>query len=430
MQKPAIDSIDPKIKHETHLDAIHQIPEEPLIIGIDGNEANVENRVGSNKAANRILQELYKLTTGDADFDQEKLKIRQQYKWIIYLKNHPLSHLPEENEYWQYKVIPFPYFWTQTRLPFELYKSWNTPHVFFSPGHYAPRFCPCPRVITILDTAFFEFADQFKKQDLIKLKTWTARSVKQADHIIAISQHTKNDIVKHYGKFEKQITVAHMGINTEQFFFPQSDKKINAVKQKYNIDSDYIIYVGTLQPRKNLPNLIEAFKLAKDARKGKTPKDESINFDNLKLVIAGKKGWLYDEIFNKAKELEMEDEIVFTDFVDQADLPPLIAGARCLAQVALYEGFGIPVVEALAVGTPAVVSNVSSLPEVLGNAGYHVNPRSVEDIADKLGKMLDLSSEEYYELAEKGIRHSHLFRWHKTAETVLKVLEHTAGLPT
>ncbi len=424
--QPAVKQLDQKTLHEIHADEkLHEEGRQPLVIGIDGNEANVKQRVGSNMVAFKLLHGLKTLTD-----EENPDRVEVAHKWIVYLKNTPLEDLPKATDNWQYKVIPMQRMWTILRLPLRLLSERPKLDIFFSPGHYAPLICPVPLVTMILDTAYFDFPEYFKKQDLAQLKSWTKRSVNRANHVIAISQHTKNDILKHYNKFDQQVTVAHMGIDHQHYFFPQPDEEINRVKAKYQIPGDYILYLGTLQPRKNLPNLIAAFKQAMEKRQGEKPNDESISFENLKLVIAGKKGWLYDEIFAKVKELQMEDQVIFTDYVPDEDLPALMAGARCLALVALYEGFGIPVIEALAVGTPAVVSKVSSLPEILGHSGYTCDPHNVDDIADKLGKMLDLNSEEYYQLADKGIQHAALFTWEKTAHTVLKTLEHVAGLPT
>ena len=437
-KQPAIKQLDQKTLHEIHADTLNTGDNgKPLLIGIDGNEANVKQRVGSNMVAFKLLHSLKKMTevaTHPSSSASWRMKVPSQegikHKFNVYLKNPPLEDLPQETENWKYKVIPMEKMWTVFRLPLQLLSEKPKPDVFFSPGHYAPLLCPCPLVTMGLDTAYLDFPKYFKPQDLAQLKSWTKRSVNRANHVIAISQHTKNDILKHYNKFDQQVTVAHMGIDHQHFFFPQSDADINRIKSKYKIPGDYILYVGTLQPRKNLPALIEAFKITIEKRKGTQANDDSLSFENFKLVITGKKGWLYDEIFAKVKELQMEDQVIFTDYVPDEDLPALMAGARCLALVALYEGFGIPVIEALAVGTPAVVSKVSSLPEILGHAGDTCDPQNVEDIADKLGKMLDLNSEEYYKLVEKGIEHAALFSWDKTGRTVLKVLEHVGGLPT
>lgn len=390
--QPAIDLINDQIKSQTKA----KPGAKAINIAIDGNEANVSNRVGSNIYAFHLLQALYKLKT--------------KHRFTIYLKNPPLSDFPPPHENWQYKIIPFPKLWSQIRLPFELLT--NRPDVFFSPGHYVSPFIPCPVVISLLDLAYLTHPSYFKKSDLFQLTQWTKQSVAKASHILTISQHSQNDIIKHYKYPRSNITVTYPGINHDLYKFPQTDAAINRVKKHYGITKDYILYVGTLQPRKNLPNLIQAF--------------QKLNAPNYQLVIAGKKGWLYEDIFQTVKKLNLEKKVIFTDFVPDEDLPPLMAGARCLSNVSLYEGFGIPVIEAQAVGTPAVVSNVSSLPEILGNAGIKATTQPTS-ITQALKKIISLTDKQYYALTDKAVAHAHMFTWEHTAKLTIEILERTAS---
>ncbi len=191
--------------------------------------------------------------------------------------------------------------------------------------------------------------------------------------------------------------------------------KIKDLKAKYQIKGDYVIHVGTLQPRKNLLRLIEAF--------------EKIQPSELKLVIVGKKGWLYKEIFSKVKELDLEDRIIFTGFVSDEELPYLLKGSICLVLVSLYEGFGLPVAEAMSLGVPVVTSNVSSLPEVAGKAGILVNPLEVGEITKGIEQVANLyykNSKKYQELVRKSQAQAKKFSWEKCAQEVLKVLEGVA----
>jgi glycosyltransferase involved in cell wall biosynthesis len=397
--KPALESLDAKLRHHIEHEREHIHFDKEMIIGIDGNEANVENRVGSNTYAYQLLKALH--------------QHESHHKYIIYLKNPPMDDMPPANDFWEYRVIPMAHFWSQLRLPWEIKTSQPKPHVFFNPGHYISPFIPVPVVIAIMDLAYIEYPQMFNGTDAVKLKVWTQQSINKANHIMAISQHTKNEIIKHYSYPKRDITVTHLGIDHQQYQFPQLDNDINRVKETYGITKDYILYVGTLQPRKNLLRLIEAFK--------------NLNQDNYQLVIAGKKGWLYEEILQKAEELEIKGHVVFTDFVPEPDLPPLMAGARCLALVSLYEGFGIPVIEAMAVGTPAVVSKTSSLHEIIGHGGFTVDPENVDSIANGLKKIVELSHDDYIKLVDNGLEHAHLFRWEHVAKQTLKVLE-TVGI--
>jgi len=339
------------------------------------------------------------------------------------LKEKPLQDLPEETKGWRYRVFGPKKFWTQFALPLNLYLKRPRPDVFFTPTHYAPRFCPAPSVISIMDLSFFKFPEMFKKKDLVQLKSWTAYSVKNATKILTISQASKNDIIRYYKVPEEKVVVTYPGLGqklatTETWKIMENTKKI---KKKYGIEGDYILYVGTLQPRKNLSRLIEAFGKLKTqnlpaGRQG----------SKLKLVIAGKKGWLYEDIFQKVKDLDLEKYVIFTGFVPDKDLPALYQGAKCFVLVSLYEGFGIPVLEAMSLGCPVVISNVSSLPEVGGKAAIYVDPYSVKDIARGIKEALELNDADRQNLVKKGLEQVKKFSWEKCAKETLRVLEEAA----
>jgi len=357
-----------------------------MLIGIDGNEANVSQRVGSNIYSFELLQALSKL----------KANV------VVYLKNKPLDDLPKGNKRWQYKVVGPSKFWTQFGLPFSLYFHQPKPDVFFTPGHYLPRWCPCPTVMAIMDLSYVYFPEMFKKRDLWQLRRWTSRSIKKAKKVLTISQHSKNAIIKHYQVESKKAVVTYPG-----FKMAEEKKKINL--KKYEIEGDFILYVGTLQPRKNLDKLIEAFS--------------QLENKDLKLVIVGKKGWLYDEIFAKVKEMGLEKKVIFTGYVPNEELPAFYQQARCFVLVSLYEGFGLPVLEAMHYGCPVVASNVSSLPEVVGQAGILVDPNKPEEIAQGIKKAI----ENREELIKKGYQQAKKFSWEKCAKETLAVLEEVGG---
>ena len=341
------------------------------IIGIDGNEANVIHRVGSGQYGFELLCAL--------------AKIKTDHKFEIFLKNQPHEDLPKESSNWVYRVFGPKKLWTQIALPMNLYLGSPKIDVFFSPSHYAPRFSNVKQVITIFDLSYIHFPQSFAKKDLYQLRNWSAYSVGKADKIITISQSSKKDIIEIYKIKPEKITVTYPGVGEQ--FSPRSGGEVKSVMNKYGINSDYIIYVGTLQPRKNLVRLLEAVEkvirqLGLEALRGEQPKSLTTQEpNNLVLVIVGKKGWLYDEIFSAVKELNLEGKVIFTDFVPDDDLPALFSGAKAYVNVSLWEGFGIPVAEAQACGTPVVVSNTSSLPEVVGDSGVQVDPEDADSIA-------------------------------------------------
>ena len=368
-----------------------------MVIGLDGNEANVKNRVGSGTYAFELIKQ----------FSVSK------HHFIVYLKDSPLSDLPKETENFKYKVFGPKKLWTQFALPVRLTFG-DKPDVFFSMGHYGPRFSKVPYVITIHDLSYLHYPHLFIKNDLYQLKNWTKYSVKNSAHIIAVSQTTKDDIVKSYGVSPSKITVTYEGYDHKRFN-PRAKTRSDLVLEKYSIKGDYIIFVGTLQPRKNVAALIEAFqKLIEDT-----------HYFDLKLVIAGKKGWLFQPIFEKAKFLNIGKAVIFTDFVPDDDLSGLIAGAKVYVLPSLWEGFGIPVIEAQACGVPVVVSNTSSLPEIVGESAVLVDPENIDLITKGIQKALDPKTRS--DLVKKGFENIKRFSWEKCAKESLIVLQKIAS---
>lgn len=372
-------------------------------IGLDGNEANVKNRVGSGVYAYQLLLEFSKNT---------------KHKFIVYLKEKLLADMPSETDDFKYKVFGPKKMWTQFALPLKLTFGIK-PNVFFSMGHYGPRFSGVPYVVTIHDLSYLYFPELFNKNDLYQLTNWSKYSINNSKHIIAVSNKTKEDILKNYKVSSSKVSVTHEGYD-ENRFKPQSKQAVEKIKTKYKIVGDYVIFVGTLQPRKNIERLIEAFSQVIGAS-GSQVIGNKIP-DNLKLVVVGKKGWLYEPIFQKVKDLKLQDKIIFTDFVPDNDLPYLISGAKLYVLPSLWEGFGIPVIEAQACGVPTIVSNVSSLPEIVGDSAILIDTESPKSIASAIEKILS-NEKTRADLIRKGFENIKRFSWQKCAQETLKVLE-------
>ncbi|MDQ5954196.1 MAG: hypothetical protein QG583_124, partial [Patescibacteria group bacterium] len=267
------------------------------------------------------------------------------------------------------------------------------------------RFTQVPRVISIMDLAFFHFADYFTKKDLAQLHSWTKYSVIKAKKIITISEATKSDIIKFYKVSGEKIHVIYPGIKPS--LLSNSHMSNDDVKKKYAIDSKFILFVGTLQPRKNIARLIEAFSL--------------LNDKEVKLVIVGKKGWKYEEILEAPKKFGCEEKVVFLNFVPEEDLQVLYKNAELFAFPSLYEGFGLPVLEAMKFNCPVLTSNVSSLPEAGGDAAHYCNPESTESIKEGIEKILE-DRKYRVNLIEKGKENIKKFSWEKAAKETLAVL--------
>lgn len=355
-------------------------------IGVDGNEANVEKKVGVSVYTLNLLRYFSKV----AD---------QEHCFIVYLKNSPSLELPEENNYFKYKVIKGNFLWSQIYLPIYL-STHREIDVYFSPAHYLPSFCPVPQVVTIHDLAYLYFPEDFTKKDLWQLKNWTRLSVKKANKIIAVSKTTKKDIMKNYGVDEDKVSVVYNG------FEKQFDKlKIKNLK----FIEKYVLFVGTIQPRKNLETLIDAFD-----------KFVKANVD-FKLIIVGKKGWLYEDIFKKVRSLKLEEEVIFTDHVTDEKLVWYYQNAFCFVLPSLYEGFGIPVLEAMSYGCPTIISMTSSLPEVGGDASLYFDPKSSEDLMEKI-ITLQKNKELRKELVIKGKKRVKDFSWDRCGKETLEVI--------
>lgn len=305
-------------------------------------------------------------------------------------------------------ILPRRPLWTSFWLPLHLLTH-RKPDVMLYPAHNLPRFHPGKSVVTIHDLAFELFPKTFTPNDLRRLTTLTRFAAKHADHLIADSFATQNDLVRLYGVPKEKISTIHLGYDATHFTH-RSPEEITIIRKKYHLDRPYIIAVGTLQKRKNHVTLIRALK---------TLRQQRIDID---LVISGAKGWYYDEIFKTVDDLRLQDSVHFIGYADYDDLPALYSGAIAGALLSLYEGFGLPVLESLACGTPLVLAHNSSLPEVGGDACLYVeDPLDADQAADTLRRLI--TEPELRKLLNlKAAHHLQKFSWEKAAQQTLDVL--------
>lgn len=371
-------------------------------IGINGYEAVVPrfgydsktglpNRVGSGEVCFQWLTFLS--------------QIDEKNSYTIFLPTEPTSDMPKESNTWRYKIVRTRRLWTLFGLSNALRKEKGL-DVFFTPTHYAPFFAPCPQVISILDVSYKKFPELFNKKDLYQLALWGKNSVKKAKKIITISKSSKDDIIQEYGVASQKVVVAHLGI--KESLGKTMEKE--ALYNKYSLTMPYVLFVGTIQPRKNVKRLIEAFS---DALQGEK---------NLQLVIIGKKGWQFEDILDAPNKLGISEHVTFLHSVPDSDLSSFYKHAEVFVLPSLYEGFGLPVLEAMKYGCPVVTSNISSLPEAGGDAALYVNPEDTSDIAKKIKEVLE-DENLRKRMIKKGFEQVKNFSWEKSAKEVLSVLK-------
>jgi glycosyltransferase involved in cell wall biosynthesis len=278
--------------------------------------------------------------------------------------------------------------------------------LFHATDHLLPRLTRVRTVFTLHDLIFRLYPGTHKPLNRWFLTLVMPRFLKTADAVIAVSGHTKRDAMRFYDLDEAKIHVIYEGVNAR--FRPAPAEAIASVRQAHDLPPKFILSLGTIEPRKNLTSLLEAYRVLRDQG------------SELRLVVVGKKGWLYEGFFHRLRELGLENEVVFTGFVPDADLPAIYSAAELFVFPSLYEGFGLPVLEALACGAPVVTSNRSSLPEVAGDAALLVDPTSVGDLEKAMTTVLE-RQDIRAELKAKGPRQASRFSWNKAARQTLAV---------
>jgi len=381
------------------------------LVLVDGNEANVKSRVGVSVYTQKLLHEFKKYASNDVRF-------------CVYLRNAPSLHMPKENQYFRYRVVWGPMFWLRVFLPIRLRydEFWQNLrkvlkmqtidlYAYFAPAHYAPHYLPkrCKLITTVHDLAYIFFPNEFLKKDRYKLEKWTADSVLRSSKVIAVSEHTRKDILQVYGLNPDQVVTIHNGYTPqEKIVDSKQTLLINGVD--YGLEPyHYFLYVGTLQPRKNISTLLYAFAMLYKEH------------NEYKLVIAGKKGWMYDEIFELTKKLKIDHVVHFVGFVSEKDKALLFNKALCLVFPSLYEGFGLPILEAFSAGCPVVSSNASCLPEIAGKAALYIDPKNANDILDKL-RTIESDFSLRHTLIEAGESQLSNFSWESCGKKTLEVI--------
>ena len=279
----------------------------------------------------------------------------------------------------------------------------------------APPFAPCPVVATVHDLSFEHLPATFKRRSWMQLRLTVRRTVRQAAQVIAPSEFTARDLAATYRLTPERINVIPLA--AAEHFAPAAPAEIARVRRRYGLAGDYVLAVGSIQPRKNLPRLIRAYSALRRARpQAKLPQ----------LVLAGKKAWLYDETLRAVAACGRAQDVLLTDYVDEADLPALYTGALCFAYLSYFEGFGLPPLEAMRCGAPVLAADRTSLPEIVGDAGLLVDPFDEEAITHALARLIDDAALRA-ELRVRGLAQAARYRWHDTARRTLEVYQRATG---
>lgn len=359
------------------------------VIGVDAGCLSVCNKhpkTGVYYFFNGLLRALSKLSSDD--------------RFILYSFN-PLNinYKKSFGANFVNKVVLPKKFWINLAMSYELIR--NTPDVFLGFGQAAPIVSLSKKIIFVYDLAFEFFPNCYKNHK--RLSKQTIHACKVADVIVAISKSTKKDLVNYYGIDKKRIEVVYPGC--DPLFSPRNSESIDKIKKKYKINSKYLLFVGTFKPLKNITNIINAFL--------------SLKYENnYKLILVGSSTSLTD----KLKVLINDNNSVFgLGYVSRTDMPALYSGAELFISPSLYEGFGIPLLEAMSCGTPVITSNCSSMPEVVGNAGIVVNPNSISEITSAIHRILN-NKKLKNSLHKKSLIQSKKFSYETSAEKLYKIV--------
>ena len=276
----------------------------------------------------------------------------------------------------------------------------------------APPFAPCPVVATVHDLSFEHLPETFKRRSWMQLRLTVRHTARRAAHVITISEFSRRDIIETYGIAPERVSVTPLGAPVH--FVPVEDEReLRRVRELYGITGDYVLAVGSIQPRKNLVRLFAAYaELRRSRPHVRLPK----------LVVVGKRAWLYEETLRSVGRHGLNDLVVFTGYVPEADLPALYTGARCFVYPSYFEGFGLPPLEAMRCGTPVITGDRTSLPEVVGDAGLMVNPFDERALGAAINRLLEDETLRA-ELRRKGLERARLFSWRETARLTLQAYE-------
>jgi glycosyltransferase involved in cell wall biosynthesis len=369
-------------------------------IGIDARPA-LNQRTGVGNYVYNLVQSLAKLNTNEEFvLFSNSFKDRFNIEEFKELQNCSIRHS-------RYPNLALNLLWKRFGGNI-MQKLTNDSQVLHFTGQIPKNPGNLPSVATVHDLFNVKFPESVAPEFRVSRQAF-ARSLKKIKKIIAVSEYTKIDLINFLDIPKEKISVIHHGIETNSFPSSADQDEINAnIKNRFGGSGEYILCIGTLEPRKNYLKTLEAFKIILKS------------FPDLKLVIAGGRGWQSDLIHQKASDLQLDSSVLFPGYVGYSDLPTLYKGASAFLFPSMYEGFGLPILEALSFNVPVAVSNVSSLPEIAGEAALKFDPNIPEDIAKQVIRLLE-DSDLKENLKRLGNTRIKSFTWEETSKKTLDV---------
>lgn len=426
-----------------------------MIIGIDASRANLELKSGTEWYSYYLIRWLAKLDQKNQYILYTDKPLRGGLLDLTttqYFENESSEEPQYDAEGFQIiksphnnfrgKVLKWPYkhFWTQGRMSWEMLI--RKPDVLFIPAHTMPIIHPKKTIVTIHDIGFERECQLYAREQmgpesrsgrkllnlLVNLFTWgkyqansldyfrwsTEYALKKADKIITISQFTKKELIDVYKANPEKIKVIHNGYNKFLYKKENDENKVNQVLAKYGVKKPYIFYIGRIESKKNIPALIEAFALA----------NEDYDISDVNLVMVGNASRGYDEVKYSISEFDLANRVNMPGWVKETDIPYFFSGATAFVFPSNYEGFGIPLLQAMACETPIITSSASSIPEVVQDAALLFNPKYVTSMAEAIGEILT-EPELRQDLIEKGKERVKNFSWEKCAEETMGEITYT-----
>lgn len=396
-------------------------------IGIDASRANLLNKTGTEWYAFHLTCALFPL-------------IKNEDEVILYLKEEPLPGWGALPKNFKFKILKWPpkFLWTLIRLSIEMVV--NPVDLLFVPSHTIPFFCPKKTITTLHDIGFEHSKELYGQKSIGKSSLFkyllnfltrfftlgkyganeydyhrfSARlALSKSQRILTVSEFSKQDIIQTYKINQYRVQVVPNGVDFSKFYqtIRENSSKIAEIQAKLNLVKPYLMALGRIEKKKNSLGLVEAFRLLL----------QDIKFKNYKLLLAGTSGLGSEEVFEKIKEFDLSKQVFCPGWIKAEYLPYILAGAEVFVMPSFFEGFGVPVLEAMAVGTPVVCSNRASLPEVVGDSGIMIEPSDPNSICQGIKKVLSDQGLKN-RLVQSGYKRAQTFSWEKSGQKLAKII--------